>query len=85
MSKARIVHSPLIEKLLKESSLECRLRTTNHMLILSYLIDSGYIPDGPWTDEKDEKYGESIEGFVRELTDQQIKEFEQWEKDGRPK
>jgi hypothetical protein len=85
MAKARSYHSPIIEKLLKESSLKCRLRTTNHMLILSYLIDCGYIPDGPWSDEKDEKYGESIEGFVRELTAAQIKEFEQWEKDGKPK
>ena len=85
MTKARVVHSPLIEKLLKETSLECRVRTTNHMLILSYLVDIGHIPDGPWTDEKYEKYGESIETFVRELTKAQMDEFEQWEKDGKPK
>ena len=82
--KARIVHSPLIEKLLKSASLECRVRTTNHMLILSYLIDIGYIPDGFWTDEKQEKYGKSIDQFVRELTKAQMEEFEEWEKDGRP-
>jgi hypothetical protein len=84
MSKARVVHSPIIEKILHEVSLETRLKVTNEMRILSYLVDIGCIPDGGWTDEKEKKYGRTLNKFVNQLTKDQIREFKEWEKDGRP-
>jgi hypothetical protein len=85
MSTARVVHSEKIAKILRKIPLKTRLRITNEMLIHSYLIDIGYIPDGPWTDEKEEKYGKSFRKFAKELTAAQLNDFEKWEEDGRPK
>lgn len=61
-----------------------RLKVHNEMLIQTYLIDNGYIPDGYWSDEKEEKYGKSFRELAGKMADNAIKEFEEWEKDGRP-
>ena len=74
-----------IKKALKRIRLRTRLYVTNDMTILSYLIDNGFIPDGSWTDEKEEKYGKALHKFAKQLAKYQIKEMKQWEKDGRPK
>jgi hypothetical protein len=84
MCKARIVESNWIDNLLKSMSLKARLNVTNEMLIQSYLTEIGHIPDGFWSDDKEKKYGRSFRRFAKELTRIQIKEFKQWEKDGRP-
>jgi len=76
--------NPLLEKLRKETPLEIRLRVHNHAYFLCFLVDNGYIPDGYWTDEKEEKYGKQIHEFVTTLTDSQLKEVKEWEEDGRP-
>lgn len=83
-NKVRIVHNSLISKMMKRIPLEIRMKVTNEMMIQSYLIDAGYIPDGFWNDEKEKKYGKSFRKFAKELTEAQIKKFEEWEKDGRP-
>jgi len=70
---------------LKEIPLKTRLQVLNEMLIQSHLIDIGVIPDGGWTDEKEEKYGKLFRKFAKELTKHQMNEIKQWEKDGRPK
>jgi hypothetical protein len=85
MNKARVIPSSRISEMLQEMPLKTRLNVTNEMLIQSYLIDAGFIPDGFWTDEKEKKYGKSFRKFAKELTKAQMKEFKQWEKDGRPK
>lgn len=70
-----------IEYILKEASLKDRLYVLNDMLIQTYLIDNGFIPEGFWTDEKEKKYGKALHKFAKQLADYQIKEMKQWEKD----
>jgi hypothetical protein len=84
MAKARVIHSKIIEDIRKRTSLKTRLNVTNEMLIQSYLVDQKFIPDGYWTEEKEIIYGHFRE-FAKQLTKVQMKEFKQWEKDGRPK
>lgn len=81
-NKARKVHS--IRDLRKEISLKIRLYVLNDMMVLSYLVDIGAIPDGGWTNEKEEKYGKSLYEFANKLAEAQIEEMKEWEKDGRP-
>jgi hypothetical protein len=72
-------------EMLKDIPLKTRLYVLNEMLIQSYLIDAGYVPDGFWSDEKERKYGRSLRKFAKALTRAQMQEIRQWEKDGRPK
>ena len=81
--KARVVHSKTIEDILKRTPLMTRLLISNEMLIQSYLVEIGHIPDGFWSDGKERKYGRSFRRFASQLTKAQMKEFKQWEKDGR--
>ena len=55
------------------------------MMILGFLVDIGHVPDGGWSDEKEKKYGEEYRAFASKLTAAQLEEFNNWEKDGRPK
>jgi hypothetical protein len=70
---------------LKSVPLKTRLNVTNEMLLQTHLVNIGVIPDGFWSDEKEKKYGKLFRKFAKELTRVQIKEFKEWEKDGRPK
>jgi hypothetical protein len=54
------------------------------MLIQSYLVEIGHIPEGFWSNSKEKKYGRSFRKFASQLTKAQMKEFKEWEKDGRP-
>ncbi len=73
----------IIERLRKKTTLRIRLKVHNEMLIQNYLVDNGYIPDGYWSDEKEEKYGSFRELAVK-MADMAIDEMNEWEKDGRP-
>ena len=75
----------IIENLRKRIPLRTRLKVHNEMLIQSYLIDIGFIPDGYWSEEKEEKYGKSFRELAGKMADDAIEEFNEWEKDGRPK
>lgn len=77
--------SNIIEKYRKKISLRIRLKVLNEMMIQSFLIDIGHIPDGYWSDEREEQYGKEFRAFAKKLTDAQIEEINDWEKDGRPK
>ena len=76
--------SEIFEKYIKKIPLRTRLKVTNEMLIQSYLTDIGVIPDGYWSDEKEEEFG-SFRLLASKLADIAIEKFEEWEKDGRPK
>ena len=54
------------------------------MMIQSFLIDIGYIPDGYWDDEKEEKYGKAFRELAGKMADAEIESFNEWEKHGRP-
>ena len=75
----------IIERLRKSIPLRTRIKVLNEMLIQSFLIDIGHIPDGYWTDEKEEKYGKQFRALAEKMADAEIQEFNEWEKDGRPK
>ena len=77
--------SDIIEKFRKRIPLRTRLKVHNEMLIQSYLIDNGYIPDGYWDEEKEEKFGKKFRALAGKMADLAIEEFNEWEKDGRPK
>jgi hypothetical protein len=85
MIKARIVKNERMHEILRSIPLKTRLNVLNDMMLQSYLIDIGVIPDGFWSDEKEKKYGKLFRKFAKEMTKAQMKEFKQWEKDGRPK
>ena len=75
----------IIETLRKRIPLGTRLSVLNEMMIQSFLIDIGHIPDGYWTDEKEEKYGKEFRALAKKMAKAEIDEFNEWEKDGRPK
>ena len=75
----------VIERIRKRIPLETRLKVLNEMMIQSFLIDIGYIPDGYWDDEKEEKYGKKFRALAKKMAKAEIDEFNEWEKDGRPK
>ena len=77
--------SDIIDRLRKRIPLKTRIKVHNEMLIQSYLIDHGFIPDGYWDDEKEEKYGKHFRALAEKMADNAIEEFNDWEKDGRPK
>ena len=77
--------SDIIERWRKRVPLRTRLKVHNEMLIQNYLIDNGYIPDGYWSDEKEELYGKKFRELAGKMADNAIEEFNEWEKDGRPK
>ena len=70
---------------MREIPLKTRLYVLNEMLIQVHLVDIGVIPDGFWSDEKEEKYGKLFRPFARQLTKHQLREIKEWENDGRPK
>lgn len=77
--------SSIIETYRKKISLKIRMKVLNEMMIMGFLVDIGHIPDGYWSDEKEEQYGTEFRAFAKKLTDAQIEEINNWEKDGRPK
>ena len=87
MEKVKKTHpaNGIIDQILKESPLKTRLLVLNEMLIQSYLVEIGHIPDGFWSDGKERKYGRSFRRFAKQLTKYQLSEIKRWEKDGRPK
>lgn len=76
--------SKIIETLRKKIPLKTRLQVINEMFIMSFLVDSGYIPEGYWSDEKEDLYGKELRAFAKKLTNAQIEEFNTWVKDRRP-
>lgn len=72
-----------IRRILKGIPIETRLNVVNELLLLTCLIDMGFIPNGFWSDKKEKKYGR-FRKFAKKLTKTQLREFEEWEKDGRP-
>jgi hypothetical protein len=82
--KARKTKNNRIHQILKEIPLKTRLYVLNEMMIQSYLVEIGFIPDGFWSDVKEKKYGKSFRKFAKKLTKCQLKDIKQWEKDGKP-
>jgi hypothetical protein len=78
------MESKTIKNLRKRIPLRTRLMVGNEMLLRVYLIDNGFVPEGYWSDDKEEKYGKFIRELAERVTDTSIADFIEWEKDGRP-
>jgi hypothetical protein len=75
--------SPLIEKILKETPLETRLKVSNEMAFIMLITDLGFRENKMW-DENDPKEMEllgKICKFAIEHTKNQIETIEEWKKD----
>lgn len=83
MNKNRKTGREKCIEILRSMPLKIRLDVLNEMMLLSCLVDMKFIPDGYWSDEKEKKYGK-FRKFAKEFTKAQIREFKEWEKDGRP-
>ena len=60
------------------------LKERYRLNVFAVTFDNGFIPDGYWSDEKEEKFGKSFRELAGKMADNAIEEFNEWEKDGRP-
>jgi len=74
-----------LEDYRKTMPLENRLTVLYEMTLHTFLVDTGCVPDGFWNDEKEEKYGTAFRAQAKVMAKAAIKEFDEWEEDGRPK
>ena len=84
-SKMKKNKEGVIGRIRKRIPLETRLKVMFEMSIQTFLTDEiGHIPDGYWTDEKEEKYGKQFRAFAKKLTERTLRDIKEWEDDGRP-
>ena len=76
--------SEILDKIRKRIPLRTRLTVLNHMMLQTFLIDNGFIPDGYWDDEKEAKYGKMLQDAAERMTDAEINTIREWEDHGRP-
>ena len=74
----------MIDKLLKEISLEVRLKVDNEMNLIDFLTETGFRKNEMWKPEERELLMKLAE-FAKKMTNSQLNIIEQWEKDGKPK
>jgi hypothetical protein len=72
-----------MSELLKKQPLEHRLYISNDMFFVQLITELGYRENKYWTDEEDE-LSRKISELAKKYAKQLVKEFEEWEADGRP-
>lgn len=77
------MRSKVIERILKETPLQTRLKVCTEMAFINLLTELGYRENKMWTDDEDETLNKLCD-LAKELVKDHIKEFEQWQKDGKP-
>lgn len=80
MTKVKTYNNKTINKILKETSLETRLKVLNQMAFISLLSELGYRKNEKWKDSEDDLL-QKLCSFANKHTKEQLKEIEQWEKD----
>jgi hypothetical protein len=73
-----------IDKILKETPLETRLKVLSEMDFITLITELGYREEKFWTPEEDELLGKLCK-LAKKHTDSILKEIEEWKKDGSPK
>jgi hypothetical protein len=81
--RARLVRSPILEKIRKETPLETRLSVLNKMMFIDLLSTLGFRKDKYWTPEEDPLLSKLCE-HAQKLTNMQLEDIKEWEEDGRP-
>ena len=64
----------IIEKLLKETSLDTRLNVINEMMIIDFLTVMGYREDKMWSEDEDNQLSKLCD-FAKKMTKLQLDEI----------
>ena len=83
ITKVKNMRSKVIERILKETPLKTRLKVSTEMAFISLISELGYRENKIWTDDENETLNKLCE-LAMDLVNDHIKEFEQWQKDGKP-
>jgi|AntRauTorcE11897_2_1112592.scaffolds.fasta_scaffold09027_8 hypothetical protein len=78
-----IKRSKVIDKLIKETPLEVRLKVDNEMAFITLLSELGLRDDKMWTKDEDEMLSKLID-FAKKHTQYQLETIKKWEDDGKP-
>ena len=86
MAKARKILSNTISELLKETSLETRIKMSCWFMINNVINESGAREESAWdeTNPKDIEMMKLLDDKTRELTETILRNIKEWEQDGKP-
>lgn len=86
MTKARKILSNTISELLKETSLETRIKMSCWFTINNVIHDSGAREESAWNESnpRDIELMRILDDKTKELTDKILKDIKEWEQDGKP-
>jgi len=86
MAKARKSLSNTISELLKETSLETRIKMSCWFMINNVIHESGAREESAWdeTNPKDIEMMKLLDDKTRELTETILRNIKEWEEDGKP-
>jgi hypothetical protein len=86
MAKARKILSNTISELLKETSLESRVKMSCWFIINDVIHESGAREESVWdeTNPKDIEMMKLLDGKTKELTETILRNIKEWEEDGKP-
>ena len=86
MAKARKILSNTISELLKETSLETRIKMSCWFVLNNMIHDSGAREESAWNESnpRDIELMRILDDKTKELTDKILKDIKEWEQDGKP-
>jgi hypothetical protein len=86
MAKARKILSNTISELLKETSLEIRIKMSCWFMINNLIHESGAREEATWdeTNPKDIEMMKLLDDKTKELTERILRNIKEWEEDGKP-
>ena len=86
MTKARKILSNTINELLKETSLETRIKMSCWFVLNNMIHDSGAREELAWDESnpRDIQLMRILDSKTKELTDKILKDIKEWEQDGKP-
>lgn len=86
MAKARKILSYTINELLKETSLETRIKMSCWFVLNNMIHDSGAREESAWDESnpRDIELMRILDDKTKELTDKILKDIKEWEQDGKP-
>ena len=86
MTKARKILSNTINELLKETSLETRIKMSCWFVLNNIIHDSGAREESVWDESnpRDIQLMRILDSKTKELTDKILKDIKEWEQDGKP-
>ena len=86
MAKARKILSNTISELLKETSLEIRIKMSFWFMINNLIHESGAREEAAWdeTNPKDIEMMKLLDDKTKELTETILRNIKEWEEDGKP-